>query len=84
MASLPRRKLELSSRPHTSWLYNYYIPKNLKAGNYLLRTEVINLQNKPAQFFPNCAQITVTGEGTAFPEKDWLVSFPGAYNSTGE
>jgi cellulase len=63
--------------------YSATIPKNLRPGNYLLRTEVIMMAGQPAQIYPECAQLTVTGEGTAFPSEEYLVSFPGAYAATG-
>ena len=62
--------------------YTVTIPKNLKSGNYLIRHEVLMVASKPAQFYPECAQLTVTGDGTAFPDESFLVSFPGAYAST--
>ncbi|KAK4445394.1 endoglucanase B [Podospora aff. communis PSN243] len=66
---------------------NIRIPAGLKAGYYLLRAELIALhegdarfdQNpiRGAQFYPNCVQLEVTGDGTVeLPEG---VSFPGAY-----
>jgi len=36
----------------------------------------------PTQVYPECAQFTVTGSGTASPPASALVSFPGAYSST--
>jgi hypothetical protein len=59
------------------------IPKNLKAGNYLIRHEVIMTASHPAQVYPECAQLTVTGNGTKVPNVEDLVSFPGAYSATG-
>jgi hypothetical protein len=67
-----------------SYRYTITIPPNLKPGNYLLRTEVIMIQADPAQFYPECAQLQVLGEGTAFPNEEDLVAFPGAYNSSGK
>ncbi|KAF8753642.1 Terpenoid synthase [Rhizoctonia solani] len=59
------------------------IPKNLAAGEYLLRHEIIALHGGSsiggAQFYPVCAQITVTGGGSANPSG---LAFPGAYNAT--
>ncbi|KAK4647025.1 uncharacterized protein QC761_121900 [Podospora bellae-mahoneyi] len=68
-------------------LMNFRIPANLKAGFYLIRAEMVGLheadarfdQNsrRGAQFYPNCVQIEVVGDGTVeLPEG---VSFPGAY-----
>jgi len=55
-------------------------PKGLKAGKYLLRHEMINLQTGPVQFFPNCVQLDVSGDGGKVPQAEELVSFPGAYD----
>ncbi|KAH8600697.1 glycosyl hydrolase family 61-domain-containing protein [Bisporella sp. PMI_857] len=60
--------------------YTVTIPKNLKPGNYLLRTEIIMMASRPTQIYPECAQLTVTGEETGFPGEQFLVSFPGAYS----
>ncbi|RDL42041.1 Uncharacterized protein BP5553_02020 [Venustampulla echinocandica] len=62
--------------------YTVTIPKNLKPGKYLIRHEIIMVASIPAQIYPDCAQLTVTGEGTMFPDHDYLVSFPGAYSAT--
>jgi hypothetical protein len=50
---------------------NATIPSALKAGNYVLRHEMIALhgaQNGDAQFYPQCVNIKVTGSGTAVPK----------------
>ncbi|KAF2184265.1 lytic polysaccharide monooxygenase [Zopfia rhizophila CBS 207.26] len=70
---------------------NIRIPKALRAGqcrNYLFRAEMIGLYEgevffeenpiRGAQFYPNCVQIEVTGNGTV--ELHEGVSFPGAYS----
>ncbi|KAI0345990.1 glycoside hydrolase family 61 protein G [Trametopsis cervina] len=58
----------------------FTIPSCIPAGQYLLRAEAISLANAQeypgAQFFMSCAQIEVTGGGSAKPA---TVSFPGAY-----
>ncbi|KAF2013686.1 lytic polysaccharide monooxygenase [Aaosphaeria arxii CBS 175.79] len=67
---------------------NVRIPKGLKAGHYIIRAEMIGLHEgevsfevnpiRGAQFYPNCVQIEVTGDGDVeLPEG---VSFPGAYS----
>ncbi|KAK3342113.1 endoglucanase B [Lasiosphaeria hispida] len=68
-------------------LMNVRIPAGLKAGHYLIRAELIGLheadasydQNpiRGAQFYPNCVQVEVAGDGTV--ELPAGVSFPGAY-----
>ncbi|KAI0310550.1 glycoside hydrolase, partial [Amylostereum chailletii] len=60
------------------------IPKNLKAGNYLLRSELIALHTAGsvggAEFYPGCVQLKVGGDatGTASP----TVSIPGLYSDS--
>ncbi|KAG9083150.1 hypothetical protein FRC07_013999, partial [Ceratobasidium sp. 392] len=59
------------------------IPTNLKAGYYLIRWETLALhQANTPQFYPECAQLQVTGSGTAFPTSDYLVSIPGAWQKS--
>lgn len=62
------------------------MPSNLAAGNYLLRHEIIALQNGVfpgrAEFYPSCSQLTVSGSGTGKPAASELVKFPGAYSAT--
>ncbi|KAF2791072.1 carbohydrate-binding module family 1 protein [Melanomma pulvis-pyrius CBS 109.77] len=59
------------------------IPASLAAGEYLIRHELLALHqaNNP-QFYPECAQLTVSGSGTASPPSSALVSFPGAYSAS--
>ncbi|KAJ2393949.1 hypothetical protein GGI05_002258, partial [Coemansia sp. RSA 2603] len=68
----------------------FTIPVDIEPGNYLMRTEVIALhgasQQYPpgstdtyAQLFPNCAQLYVSGKGSAEPKG---VAIPGAYKPT--
>ncbi|KAH7064035.1 glycosyl hydrolase family 61-domain-containing protein [Paraphoma chrysanthemicola] len=59
------------------------IPATLAPGNYLIRHELLALHqaNNP-QFYPECAQFTVTGSGAVSPPAAALVSFPGAYTGT--
>ncbi|EIW62723.1 glycoside hydrolase family 61 protein [Trametes versicolor FP-101664 SS1] len=63
---------------NSSWTTT--IPASLKAGEYLLRHELlaIHTSNQP-QFYPECAQLKVTGSGSAQPSGSYLVKFPGAY-----
>jgi len=59
------------------------VPKTLAPGEYLIRHELLALHqaNNP-QFYPECAQLTVTGSGSVVPSSSWLVSFPGAYTKS--
>jgi hypothetical protein len=63
------------------WSLNVTIPRMLKPGNYVIRHEVVNLDNKySAHLFPNCAQLEFSGDGDAVPYKEYLVEFPGVYS----
>ncbi|KAK0628260.1 glycoside hydrolase [Bombardia bombarda] len=54
------------------------IPKNLAPGNYLIRHELLALhQANTPQFYPECAQIVVSGSGSASPPAEKLFSIPG-------
>ncbi|PIA13817.1 hypothetical protein COEREDRAFT_48184 [Coemansia reversa NRRL 1564] len=67
-------------------LWDIPIPADIKPGDYLLRTEVIALheanrvfgedKDAGAQYYPNCAQLTITGTGSAVPSG---VAIPGLY-----
>lgn len=61
--------------------YSANIPASLPSGDYLLRIEQIALHNpgSPPQFYISCAQITVTGGGTANPAK---FAIPGHIKAT--
>lgn len=57
------------------------VPASLAPGNYLIRHELLALhQSNTPQFYPECAQITVEGSGTASPGDEYLTSIP-AYAS---
>ncbi|KAF5363568.1 hypothetical protein D9756_000130 [Leucocoprinus leucothites] len=59
------------------------IPSSLPAGEYLLRAEIIALhvaQSYPgAQFYIGCAQVKISGGGSANPPK---ISIPGTYKAS--
>jgi cellulase len=65
---------------NSSWTST--IPSTVPAGNYLIRFETIALHSLPAQFYPECAQIQITGSGSRAPTSSELVSFPGAYSNS--
>jgi len=64
------------------------IPACLAPGEYLVRSEIIALSEcktvGQCQFYPECTQIKVEGDGTVVPGEDGyeLVAFPGAYKTT--
>ncbi|KAF8060254.1 glycosyl hydrolase family 61-domain-containing protein [Lyophyllum atratum] len=58
------------------------IPSSVPSGNYLVRFETIALHSLPAQIYPECAQIQITGGGSRAPTSAELVSFPGAYSNS--
>lgn len=63
---------------------NVTLPSDLAPGNYLIRHEIIALQNAQnkggAEFYPSCLQMTVSGNGSGTAET--MVHFPGAYSAT--
>ncbi|KAF8149118.1 glycoside hydrolase family 61 protein [Crassisporium funariophilum] len=65
-------------------IYTFTIPAKLKAGQYIVRHEIIALHSAytypGAQVYPSCIQVQVTGSGTALPTS--FVSFPGAYTAS--
>ncbi|TFK66807.1 cellulose-growth-specific protein [Pluteus cervinus] len=54
------------------------IPAALAAGEYLIRHELLALDqvNSP-EFYPECAQLVVTGGGGKTPGDQYLIKFPG-------
>ncbi|KAJ7187813.1 glycosyl hydrolase family 61-domain-containing protein [Mycena filopes] len=65
---------------NSSWTTT--IPATVPSGNYLIRFETIALHSLPAQFYPECAQIVISGGGTLAPTAAQLVTFPGGYSAT--
>ncbi|KAK7692771.1 hypothetical protein QCA50_004404 [Cerrena zonata] len=59
------------------------IPASLAPGEYMLRHELLSIHtpNQP-QFYPNCAQLKLTGGGSAQPSGSYLVKLPGAYKAS--
>ncbi|PBK95460.1 glycoside hydrolase family 61 protein [Armillaria gallica] len=59
------------------------IPASLAPGEYFIRHELlaIHTPDQP-QFYPECAQLILTGGGNASPSGDYLVKFPGAYSAS--
>ncbi|TVY84956.1 Cellulose-growth-specific protein [Lachnellula suecica] len=57
------------------------IPATLKPGNYLIRHEIIALHiaNKP-QWYPECAHLVVSGNGTDVPGEEYLAKIPGVWS----
>ncbi|KAK7049936.1 hypothetical protein VNI00_005366 [Paramarasmius palmivorus] len=60
------------------------IPLDLAPGNYLIRHEIIALHVANsmggAEFYPNCLQVKVGGNGDKKPTDQDLVKLPGAYH----
>jgi hypothetical protein len=63
--------------------YTVQIPSNLKAGDYIIRHELVALhyatKEMGPEFYISCANIKVLGDGTAEPTKQETARFPGAY-----
>jgi Auxiliary Activity family 9 (formerly GH61) len=60
----------------------FTIPKNIPPGDYLVRVEHIGLHQADrgqAQFYLECTQLTITGEGGGNPQP--LVKIPGIYKA---
>jgi cellulase len=59
------------------------VPSSIAAGDYLIRQEILALHSAynsgGAQFYIGCAQIKVTGGGSASPA---TVKLPGAYSAS--
>ncbi|KAH0826364.1 glycoside hydrolase family 61 protein [Lanmaoa asiatica] len=63
---------------------NVTIPSNIASGNYLLRSELIALQNAVsvggAEFYPACIQLSIGGSGTGAATSGEECTFPGCYS----
>ncbi|TFK43938.1 glycoside hydrolase [Crucibulum laeve] len=63
--------------------HSFTLPASLPAGEYLIRAEIIALHTASsypgAQFYIGCAQVKITGGGSASPPK---IAIPGAYKSS--
>jgi hypothetical protein len=54
------------------------VPAGLAPGNYLVRHELIALhQARSPQWYAECAQIVITGSGSASPDGSYKTSIPG-------
>ncbi|KAH7305952.1 glycoside hydrolase [Stachybotrys elegans] len=67
----------------TDWVWTVTIPADLAPGSYVLRHELLSLHSAydegGAQFYPQCINLVVTGNGTESPEG---VLGPELYTST--
>ncbi|KAI0705013.1 glycoside hydrolase [Cerioporus squamosus] len=64
---------------NSSWTST--IPSSLAPGEYFIRHELLALHSSyQPQFYPECAQLIVTGSGSAQPSGSYLVKIPGAYS----
>ncbi|KAF4965924.1 hypothetical protein FSARC_6311 [Fusarium sarcochroum] len=69
------------------------LPADLKAGKYIVRQEIIALHEsdtaytadaaRGAQFYPSCAQVEVTGSGTAVPDEKFDFNKGYTYKDAG-
>ncbi|KIJ69899.1 lytic polysaccharide monooxygenase [Hydnomerulius pinastri MD-312] len=75
--------LNPSTQQWATDVHSVVIPASLPAGEYLLRAEIIALHvasSYPgAQFYIGCAQVKITGGGSASPP---TIALPGAYHPT--
>jgi hypothetical protein len=66
-------------------LWSETVPKGLRAGRYLVRHEIISLHNaNNPQFYPECANLEVEGEGEGYPDDRYMVKIPGVWNMSRE
>ncbi|KAK4101153.1 lytic polysaccharide monooxygenase [Parathielavia hyrcaniae] len=74
-------------------LYDFKIPANLAAGQYIFRQEIIAHHEsdtafnvnpaRGAQFYPSCVQIEVTGSGSAVPDQNFNINTGYTYADPG-
>jgi len=66
-------------------LWPVRIPPTLRPGLYVVRHEIlsIHIDYKP-QFYPECAHLNISGNGSALPPSSFYKKFPGAYDPEGE
>ncbi|KAF8335913.1 glycosyl hydrolase family 61-domain-containing protein [Cantharellus anzutake] len=63
--------------------YTFTLPKNIPAGQYLLRHEILALHNtRHPQYYPSCTQINILKGSGGLPSGQYLTKFPGAYNTS--
>jgi hypothetical protein len=76
------RATRLTARHTRIDSYQYTIPKCIKDGEYLLRIQSLAIHNPGStpQFYISCAQLKVTGGGSATPSP--TVKIPGAFKAT--
>lgn len=59
------------------------IPARLAPGNYLIRHELLALhQAYTPQWYPECAQLVITGSGTGVPSGTFLTPIPSYASAT--
>jgi len=63
--------------------YTVNIPSNLKAGDYIVRHELVALhygmKEQGPEFYISCLNVKVLGDGTTEPKPEDFARFPGAY-----
>jgi cellulase len=63
--------------------YSATIPKALADGEYMIRHELLALhQANTPQFYPECAQLKVTGGGGKVPGSGSTIKLPGGYSAS--
>ena len=63
---------------------NVTIPSSIAPGDYLLRSELISLQQAVsvggAEFYPGCIQLSIGGSGSGAPTSSETCKLPGGYS----
>jgi hypothetical protein len=57
------------------------IPSSLGSGEYLIRHEIMAMHAAPAQMYPSCTQVRVTGGGSTEPATKDAMTITDAYRS---
>lgn len=73
--------------------YDFMIPTSIKAGKYMIRSEIIALHesdtaynvnaSRGAQFFPSCIQFEIAGSGSAVPDGEFDLNIGYTYSDPG-
>ncbi|KAK4223764.1 glycosyl hydrolase family 61-domain-containing protein, partial [Podospora fimiseda] len=76
--SLSKKKWSATTLNDNHGLLTVSIPSGIPSGSYLVRTEIIALQNYPdPQVFVNCAQLYITSSSSTSIPNSKTVSIPG-------
>lgn len=55
------------------------LPTDIAPGGYLIRQEIISMQNVPIEFYPSCTQVNIGGSASGTPSS--TIQFPAGYTA---